>query len=938
MGTIESYLHPANSGKWVNELSQLLLQIPKQFFNRLIAERYRKTSWERPIPESEKLTEECITAFVECMKPVAFRAMYSRISTNDVSILLKHLADLRPELIIPGIIERVYSTLDSLTEPHKMTAALHCLVGVSRSLVSGHKGYTAGKTHIIPILFATLPGIDSNDFKKTTVTLHFITSLSLLIPIVDCSKAGQFYDDLTEEERLICEQTAEFEDFVLQYLDRIFVLIEASAVENIRMEQQDSDNIRTRLESVSEAIIHSCTNSVILQCSKPILASASRKVIDYIKTHIIEPKVAGPIMAAVLRVFARAFGDEILKSLVPYLTQQVNTIFDDIEDLDDIDKQSDEVIYYLILLVKLARTYPKHLIPYLNEYILPTTDRLFKLKCKSSNKAATNIIGNILHCLSVTHSSPYDVCPLPLEKYLPIRHWGEKVNPDEKIEFIIPDELSRQTCEEIVHRYLLPILNKFELYNADKTEMNRDELNRDLSIILCLLRCHNLIPNWEEEPLEITKTETKMVAMQLTLGIEDLHIKMPDGSNILLAIIKVLNDLQTKLLTHSEDDIKSLKSLTHVWDKLVIRKHSNGSFDLQLKNFLLTKQFQEFRLQKSKIRDLRPIHIARILMQQDCRDELSQVLLTKTHLLVAQNLFKLSISRYSAIRILAQQKLFVIMTHYSNLYKLLVDDFVKILQSDSNENHDSFKGVLCMLVRNRNKLVCKNDWEFVQKIWIALLKSQPSEKLSIVKLIDMVISTINEEFATVTTELEISDECVNAGLALLGEKSSKYVSEADIVRGKDNLMRINEEKVALYNSIINRIVEIFTNDSLHWRYNLMASTMVSCCLHPFTKYPTSVANLYVHNLIHESIKERKHALRIVNVIIKQQKRKHIKVKKDPFNGNTRPPIMKLQPGLRDDNEWLQYESDKFPKNQAEWDEPRYIYKCMGYFDWPTDLM
>lgn len=62
------------------------------------------------------------------MKPIAFQAMYSRISTNEVGKLFKHLADLRPEMIIPEVIDRVYATLDSVTEPHKMTAALQCLV------------------------------------------------------------------------------------------------------------------------------------------------------------------------------------------------------------------------------------------------------------------------------------------------------------------------------------------------------------------------------------------------------------------------------------------------------------------------------------------------------------------------------------------------------------------------------------------------------------------------------------------------------------------------------------------------------------------------------------------------------------------------------------------------------------------------------------------
>lgn len=202
------------------------------------------------------------------MKPIAFQAVYSRISATDVGRLFKHLADLRPELIIPGVIERVYTTLDSLTEPHRMTASLQCLVSVSRALVTGHNGYTTGKTHLIPILYATLPGIDPNDFRKTSITFEFLTSFALLVPIIDCSKAGLYYTDLTEEEMLICDQTAEFEGFVLQYLDKVFMLIESSAQETIRMEQSDIDGLRSKLESVAEASLQSSTHGILGQCSQ----------------------------------------------------------------------------------------------------------------------------------------------------------------------------------------------------------------------------------------------------------------------------------------------------------------------------------------------------------------------------------------------------------------------------------------------------------------------------------------------------------------------------------------------------------------------------------------------------------------------------------------------------------------------------------------------
>lgn len=220
------------------------------------------------VTEHARLTENCITAFVESFKPIATQAVYSRIGPINVGRIFKILADLRPEMIIPGVVDRVYLTLDSLTEPHRMTAALQCLVSVSRALVSGHNGYTVGRTHIIPILYASLPGIDPNDFRKTSVTLEFLTSFALLVPIIDCSKAGLYYNDLTEEEMLICDQTAEFEGFVLQYLDKVFVLIESSAHESIRMETSDMEIILTKMEALVEASLQSSTHGILGQCSQ----------------------------------------------------------------------------------------------------------------------------------------------------------------------------------------------------------------------------------------------------------------------------------------------------------------------------------------------------------------------------------------------------------------------------------------------------------------------------------------------------------------------------------------------------------------------------------------------------------------------------------------------------------------------------------------------
>ena len=148
------------------------------------------------MPESHKLTDDDVINFVESLKPVAMQAMFSKMGFAEVSQALQHLATLSPNLIIPQVVERMYATLETLTEPHKLTAAMQCLVAVARPMVQG--SYKEGITHVIPLLMSTLPGIDPNDIKKCFVTFQFISTFTSLVPIVDSSSASKYWNDLTE--------------------------------------------------------------------------------------------------------------------------------------------------------------------------------------------------------------------------------------------------------------------------------------------------------------------------------------------------------------------------------------------------------------------------------------------------------------------------------------------------------------------------------------------------------------------------------------------------------------------------------------------------------------------------------------------------------------------------------------------------------------------
>lgn len=72
---------------------------------------------------------------------------------------------------------RTYPALETLTEPHQLTATLSCMIGVARSLVSGGQRFPEGPTHMLPLLMRALPGVDPNDFSKCMVRSHNILIL-----------------------------------------------------------------------------------------------------------------------------------------------------------------------------------------------------------------------------------------------------------------------------------------------------------------------------------------------------------------------------------------------------------------------------------------------------------------------------------------------------------------------------------------------------------------------------------------------------------------------------------------------------------------------------------------------------------------------------------------------------------------------------------------
>lgn len=952
LGTLESFVHPANTGKWTQKIGELVARIAEKVIKRLIRERYRPHPWKKPTPAEACLSDTCVTTFVQSMQPFAFQELYSRVCGHDVGYLFRHLAELRPELIIPGVIERVYATLDSLTEPHKLTAALQCLVCVARSLVSGHNGYTAGRTHVVPMLFATLPGIDPNDFRKTTITLDFLTSFALMVPIIDCSKAAQFYDDLTEEEALICDQTAEFEVFVLQYLDRIFAVIKANAHQTIRLEQHNNTETRSKLEALADASLLASMQGILGQCSAPIVTAAAHKLITFVRTHLFETNVAGPMVGSLVRVFARsAASTEMTKTFFPWLRDAIHTFIDEHDDCATAEKHSDELQYYLTLLECFLRGSPGPVLDCADD-VLRIFERIRHFRSVRTTRSANAIVATVLSTVSTMQAEDVRTSPecfeLPLREWLPIRHWGEKSR--RPIVWYVPGERARAACERILHRYLPEYVERFERFVAGDLELTREELERDSLAVLALLRCANFLPGWadvEEPVFSIAESFVERAgAVRLTLGMEHLVIRMPDGENVRLALVRCLGRLQEKILRDCEDDIKTLQTLVFLWDRVHVQRNSMAQFKVQLKAFASTKQFQDHLLCR-RPSDIRAVVATRVLIQHDAREQLAWPQCTRTHLEIMRHLLRSSTSRYAAVRRTAQQRLFGMMQKFPQAYRLLIDDVCEVLALDANEEHDRFKGALFVVYGNRlGRMVIQNNWETVERLWLAVLRTNLSEKPSVVRLMDAIVQVIKDEFPTVTLVLDIPEDCVQLALALRPADAPE-ITAADMAAGLQRQNELTAKNCVAYERMLQQILDVTHGGSLHWRYGRMASVMINALLHPQQPYPVAVVRYAVNNLINESIEERKMAVKMLRNVLPQQKREHPKVLLDlqslaqplatdrAVERRADEPWRPAAAGMRADNRFLQYDIATVPRSQAAWDEKRFVHKTIGYFGWPT---
>ena len=954
--TTETFFYPSNLGKWSVNLVQFIQAITAKFVNRIFRERYKIRRWEPNIPFSHMIEDADIEEFVTIIKPVALFTLYSKLGSMTASKVLQNLAYLRPDLILPILLNKTYVALNTLTEPHQVRA---CLTALSSTINPALVGYPEIRLHIMPLLFQCLPALDPNDLPKSTVAFQFISTCLTLIPLVDCSGAPQHHPNLSETDKEVCLMTAQFEDFAIQFFDRCFILLEGmNQGTDVHSQRSisNTDLVVTQSEGMSGLILVSAATMMLQQMSGKIFKECLKKLFLFATTHLFEGHVAMSTAATLCAVTAKADPVSAFEKFIPFYSREVLAFFDDNPEAKKFEKLDKQFLWDIKMLSEICHVGTKHSLKY-KDMLFNVAKHTIDMFAKEGYEGGVRIIKFCIRGWSliythdrrnVSHSIDQDS-----SNYLAIKDWGATMTPWKvNISWHVPSEEELEAAFEALDMFLEPALQKLIGFSEGSVTLDKDELQKTVYIVKELLRdCTSLLPAETNNLVDLddeTFQSLKSWPVQTleTLPFYEKVLSKNNRKSLRLKIFNVIRGSLQKIMSSREDDVDSVCSIIDIYSHcFLMHEQLKSEFDQQWKVFAAYKATMKNPFQVKKKRD-RFTHIDRSVLQQRMRVlAIERSTYTSMHHDIMIDLISLSTSHYMKVRGNAQALFFhglSLVPHVA--YKKYLPLILKNLDKENPVEHQKFKGSLYLLIgqaKTRVFLACYQKWDSFTKVWPALINAPPSDKPSIAKLYEKLALKIQNNFASIAINYQLSNGVIQAALNLVKSTSLPAVvefnTEESIRNGQEVIKRTSMRNKTFYSQLVNSLIDLYQSGDLTWKHSELSLGMLSLMLRYDIEIPERLCSLFVSLLIDDTISVRTLAIGCVGSILKQQKRKHLVEMKPVSEVIGQLPDI-TNPGDREDNAWIQYDSADKPDTKEKFETTMFIDKThWGYYCWPNAL-
>ncbi|KAI8578771.1 hypothetical protein K450DRAFT_245430 [Umbelopsis ramanniana AG] len=871
---IESYYHPSNHGRWSYQITNFARQLSSEFLKRWREEQEPDC----PTLPQFRLTPELRKEFVYTIRAVVFLSLFGKdqYSVSASQSALKSLVWLEPELLFPGLLERIYPSLENLTETHRTASSLSLLSHIALPLLS-RQHYPAGGKHLLPLLHLTIPGIDMNDPMKSISSLMFITTALMNVPIFDLTGSSSsgityeseeinfesmdidsgnqvFHVDREEDDLLCRSSTGEFEEWLSKFLNRVFTIFE-------NLPQQDNKKMGGHMEAgLTQILLHTC-EVIFNQISDELYDFGLRMIVDFAAQQVL-PNAVRP-MGYLCAVVTSPHPEKALKKFIPLCLDNIRTELEHgasglaTNSSTSQQPQSDSTLHWYQSILFQVLTMPgTEILKYKKDII--DILKLMQAECKS--RRGFMWAGKLLRfvLMSLLEIYPLECKSVPLDRwndpeFMANQHlyWGaftDTANPS--IKWHTPSEEEKNFALQLIDTFYTPSekkLRELMTLNSNNSKESTNEFCRLLCVVRnCVLGSATLT---DDDGFDIGNADDQLQGEEDSSTIhhmKTLHAgySFTDSNDPRTEVARafrrsvgnLIHDMCGYFKQSREDDVESIKMIVKIAKSYMTdRGIEKSKFDASRRGYSFAKnicktpncnkQYPRYLL----VRRVYNHHLLRL--KQNAHGRARAAL----HDAIFADLVELSLSYYAEIRKMAQSALTYAARCYVGSKPRIVPTLLEALQPSTEYSAEVYanriKGALYLLNSRTLMLTCLRDWRFVPKFMLYLCKTQHEDKISVQELVRRLFVDYVFNFNSTSFRLIIPDQIQKAmdEVASMGLRSiSDFEQQMQKAKAKVAERLQNETKA--YGELVASLLELLKDPKVHWRFANMAANFLELLL------------------------------------------------------------------------------------------------------------
>ncbi|RCI01929.1 hypothetical protein CU098_000361, partial [Rhizopus stolonifer] len=839
----ELYYHPSNHGPWSYLLTAFARHLAYEFLKRWREEQEEDCK----VPHHRRLTLALRKEFVLILRPVTYLSMFGKdqYTVGASQSTLKYLAWLEPALVFPGLLERIYPSLETLTETHRTSSALSILADIALPLFS-RDHYSAGGKHLLPLLQLAIPGIDMNDPIKTIASLMFISTALMSIPIRDMTQHQDGYypteDYLDDphaelsretEDYLTKATTGEFEEWLAKFMRRVFTIFENLPQEN-RKKQSNGSTMETGL---TQMLLHTC-DVIFGQLSDALYDLALRLVVEFVTDRVLPNAVRA--VGLLCDAVTSANPAKAAKVFIPLCITHIQM---------ELEHGAASTVAHAAASNLIQSDSPEFLV--YKQDIVQITHAMIQ-KCRSrrgimwTGKLVRSILNTMLNIYpqefkSLNPSQWQDKAFMEANAH---KVWGQPGDPANlEIQWHKPSEEEKDFALAFLAEFLRPSMDRLKELMEHDTGNSHDVSNefcRHLAVVRnCLMGSTVMVADdgivVEEDTVMLDQDnddEFFVLNQKLQVGYAFTDPSDPrteQARSIRRSIGELIHQLLDYFKTKREDDVESVKILIKIARTfLAERGVERAQFDRSKSGYSYAKNIGKTPLCKKRyprnllIRRAYNHHLLRLRQNTQGR--------TRTHLhdAILMGLVEMSLGSYAEIRKVSQVALSTTARCFRDSKSLIVPVLLEALQPSTPA--DRMKGALYLFTHKSILMPCLRNWKFIPDFIMAICNAQHQDKLTIQELIRKVFLDYISHYNASSFHVIVTGnlDTLIKGISPSTAQDPNFDHKTSVIEAKIE-SRLSSNMDAYYR-LMDSLLDFLLDSRVHWRFATMAANFIEVFL------------------------------------------------------------------------------------------------------------